>query len=93
MVRRARAGFVIEERSKETGLAKATVAIAEYGAERRTTVEMSEPYLRACRLFLDSPADGPLSASDLVARVCDLDIDDAYQLFDLLLDAGFLRPA
>ncbi len=92
-VRRARAGFVVEGRSAETGVVKATIAVADYGAERRTTLEMSDAYLQACRLFLECPAGGPLAAADLAERVTGLDLDDANLLVDRLLDAGFLRAA
>jgi 50S ribosomal protein L16 3-hydroxylase len=93
MQRRARAGFVVEGATAETGLAKVAFVVAEYGSERRTTVEMSAPFLSACRLFVESPAGGPFSASDLAARVPGLDVEEARQLFALLLDVGFLRPA
>lgn len=70
----------------------AQFTVAEYGTERRTTVEMSPSYLRACGLFA-APAAAPISAEELSACVPELAAADARQLCALLLDVGFLRAA
>jgi cupin superfamily protein len=93
MLRRARAGFAVEASGADGAASKVTFVTADYGVERRTTVEMSLPHLRACRLFVESPAGGPLSARDLAARTPGLDADEARELVALLLEVGFLRPA
>ncbi len=67
--------------------------MADYGAERRTTVEMLPPFLHTCRLFAESPAGVPLSATDLAAHTPPaLDVSKAQKLVSLLVDVGFLRP-
>jgi 50S ribosomal protein L16 3-hydroxylase len=88
--RRALAGFLVEPGGREGGASMVTFSAAEQGTERRTAVEMSASYLRACRLF-DGPA--ALSARELAARVPGLSVDETLGLVGLLLDAGFLRPA
>lgn len=84
-IRRARAGMIMEDASH------ATFVVAEYGSDRRTTIEMSPPYLEAAKLFVES--DTGLSATDLSARIPELAPNEATQLVTTLADAGFLRPA
>ena len=92
-VRRATANFVLEAGSGEGGASRVTFSAAEQGGtERRTTIEMSASYLRACGLF-SGPTPPALSAEDLAARVPGLAADEAVTLINLLLDVGFLRPA
>jgi 50S ribosomal protein L16 3-hydroxylase len=91
--RRARSGFVVEARERDGDEAKVTFVTVEYGTERRTTVEMSRPFVDACRRFAESPAGGPLSTADLARIVPGLGEAEAAQLVALLLDVGFLRPA
>jgi 50S ribosomal protein L16 3-hydroxylase len=91
--RRVAAGFLVESGPGEGGTFRVAFAAADPGgAERRTTVEMSEPFLRACRLFT-GPSPPELSARDVAARVPGLDLAEALELVALLLDVGFLRPA
>jgi 50S ribosomal protein L16 3-hydroxylase len=92
MVRRARAGFAVETPEGGADASRVTFVVSECGSERRTTVEMSASYLRACRLFAESPEGGPFSAEGLAARVPGLTDDDARALVSLLLAVGFLRP-
>lgn len=93
MLRRARAGFAVEAPGGGASASRVTFVAADYGALRRTTVEMSPPHLCACRLFAESPAGVPLSAADLAARTPGLDAGEAQRLVSLLLDVGFLRAA
>lgn len=93
VTRRALTGIFVEKTNGEGALARVTFTSNEQGGtERRTTVEMSEAYLRACDLFAGA-APPPLSARDLAARVPNLSADEALGLVKLLLDVGFLRPA
>jgi 50S ribosomal protein L16 3-hydroxylase len=93
MVRRARAGFAVETPEGGADASRVTFVVSECGSERRTTVEMSASYLRACRLFAESPEGGPFSAEGLAERVPGLTDDDARALVSLLLEVGFLRRA
>ncbi len=93
LVRCARAGFVVEGEATTAATTRVTFVVADYGTERRSTVEMSRPFLDACRLFVQSPEGGPFSAAQLADLAPDLGADEAQQLVGLLLDLGFLRPA
>ncbi|HEU4405111.1 MAG TPA: cupin domain-containing protein [Polyangiaceae bacterium] len=90
--RRALTGLLVEPGGDEGGARMVTFSAVEQGNERRTTVEMSASYLRACRLFA-GPTPPALSAHDLAARVPGLEVDEALALLSLLLDVGFLRTA
>jgi 50S ribosomal protein L16 3-hydroxylase len=90
--RRAMACFFVEAGPEGAKARHVTFSAVEQGTERRTTVEMSESYLAACRLFT-GPTPPALGARDVAARVPGLDAAEARELVALLLDVGFLRPA
>lgn len=54
---------------------------------------MSPPYLNACRCFVAPAARGGLSARDLASLAPGLSVHAGRELIQLLLDAGFIRPA
>jgi cupin superfamily protein len=90
--RRALTGLMIESDGGEGGATFVTFSVVGQGTERRTTVEMSPSYLRACRLF-DGSCPPALSAREIAERVPSLSTDEARGLVNLLLDVGFLRQA
>jgi 50S ribosomal protein L16 3-hydroxylase len=90
--RRALAAFLVEPPKVGEDAIFVTFSAAEGGTERRSTVEMSESYVRACQLF-EGPCSPTLSAREIAARVSGLELDEAVGLINVLLDVGFLRPA
>ena len=92
-VRCARAGFSTDTSADERSCCLVTFSVSAYGTERRTTLEMSPLYLDACRCFVTPAARGGLSARDLASLVPGLAVDEGLQLIQMLLDAGFVRPA
>ena len=92
-VRCARAGFSTDAGADERPYCLVTFSVSAYGTERRTTLDMSPLYLTACRCFVAPGARGGLSARDLASLVPGLSVDEGLQLIQLLLDAGFVRPA
>ena len=92
-VRCARAGFSTDTSADERSCCLVTFSVSAYGTERRTTLEMSPLYLNACRCFVTPAARGGLSARDLASLVPGLAVDEGLQLIQMLLDAGFVRPA
>ena len=92
-VRCARAGFSTDTSADKGAYCLVTFSVSAYGTERRTILEMSPLYLDACRYFVTPAARGGVSARDLVSLVPGLVVDEGPQLIQMLLDAGFVRPA
>jgi hypothetical protein len=92
-MRCARAGFSTDTSADERSCCLATFSVSVYGTQRCTILEMSPLYLDACRYFVTPAARGGVSARDLVSLVPGLVVDEGLQLIQMLLDAGFVRPA
>lgn len=89
----ARAGFSIETDADEQSSCPVTFSVLAYGTERCTTLDMPPLHLKACRCFVTPAARGGLSARDLASLVPGLSVDAGQQLVQMLLEAGFVRPA
>lgn len=86
------AGFGVESIASFTELRTCSITIANSLSERRSTVEMGAPQVRAMRWLLAQSLDSAVTAAHVSRGVTELSVPQACELLAALVQLEFVRP-